>query len=210
MRFTFLSISMFIFSSLLFGQEYLIGVKAANGSSIVNNYQSAENFYKINSFRDEKNSVLMQMELNVEYKKGLCFIGGLGYMKQNTMVTNVHSITVPLGVGVVLGNKFCFHSSLQARTNFLLSPTNIFVAEDMLGSNQLHIYKASPVQLLGQWECGVSYRYNESTFSASIIHSFGLTSILESETIEDIWGANHYSHGVLYSISYKKYFKFKP
>jgi hypothetical protein len=194
---------------MLFGQEYLIGVKAAMGSSIVNNYQSAGNFYKINSFSDEKNSILMQMELNLEYKKGLCLIGGLGYMKQNTMVTNVHSITVPLGVGVVLGNKFRFISSLQARTNFLLSPSKYFVADDMTGYTGPHHYSASPIQLLGQLECGVSYRYNESTISASIIHSFGISPILSSRTFEN-WNVYHYSHGVLYSISYKKYFKVKP
>lgn len=199
----------FFLSYTLNGQEYLLGIKAAIGSSIVNQDVQIGDFYRIYGLDDERNCLLTEIELNVEYKKGYSLISGIGYMKQNTMVNNVHSITVPLGVGFVYGSKFCLIASLQSRTNFLISPRNLFIEEDMLQSGKPHIYKASNIQFIAQLECGFSYRVNESRISASIIHSVGLTSIMESEFIEKIGGARHYSYGVLYSLSYKRYLNFR-
>lgn len=205
-RFRMLILGLGLFTGS-YGQEYLIGLNAALGNANMLNRSEYKDYYQVYNLDDEYAYFVIESVLNAEFKKGFYLIGGLGYLRQNTTVADVHAITLPLGVGVKYGGLLCFFTSLQARTNFIVSPTDFFEGEDIMVFKPM-IYKPSRVELQVQLELGLLRRYKESELSFSLIHYGGLTPIMTGNWVDNTGTTWLNTHGILFSLSYKRYLNF--
>lgn len=201
-----LLIGMCVYSGT-YGQEYLLGLNTALGNANMLVRSDYKDYYQMYNLDDEYAYFVIESVLNAELKKGLYLIGGLGYLRQNTTVADVHAVTLPLGVGVKYGGLICFFSSLQVRTNFVVSPTDFFEGEDIMVFEPM-IYKPSRVELQLQLELGFLRRYKESELSFSLIHYGGLTPIMTGNWVDKTGTTWLNTHGILFSLSYKRYLNF--
>lgn len=193
--------------SVSYGQEYLLGLSSSLGNTNMLVRPEYKDYYQMYKLNDEYSHFIIESVLNAEFRKGFYLIGGLGYSRQNTSVADVYAVTLPMGVGVKYGSLICFFSTLQARTNFIVSPTNFFEGEDIMVGNRM-VYKPSSVELQAQIEIGFLRRYKESELSFSLIHYSSLTPVVTGNFVDKTGTIWLNTHGILFSLSFKRYLNF--